>query len=287
MKYLLAVLFPLLLMISVGIQAESLNVAVSVLPQKYFVKAIGGQWVQVQVMVRPGFDPATYEPTPRQLVNLSSARLYFAIGVPFEKAWLPRFRATNPRLMIIKTQAGIRRLATPSLSGQSITFTEPNPHIWLSPPLARLQAIQIRDALIATDPIHAQAFRMGYQRFVLTIDRINRQILKLLDPTQLKHHTFMIYHPALLYFAQAYGLHEISVQTEGKSPGLREMAELMTLAKRKHIHTIFVEPQFSQRLVRTLANELDARIKVINPLPENWPVGMLAIAHALRQTLNK
>ena len=50
--------------------AEPIHVAVSILPQKFFAEAIGGEHLRVQVMVRPGFEPATYDPTPRQLAEL-------------------------------------------------------------------------------------------------------------------------------------------------------------------------------------------------------------------------
>ncbi|RUM89649.1 MAG: cation ABC transporter substrate-binding protein, partial [Thermodesulfatator sp.] len=88
--------------------AERLNIVVSILPQKYFVEKIGGDKVQVSVMVEPGANPATYEPRPRQMGMLTSARIYFAIGVPFERVWLPRFENINPSLVIVPTQEGIK-----------------------------------------------------------------------------------------------------------------------------------------------------------------------------------
>ena len=69
-------------------EKAGLNVFVSILPQKYFVEKIGGARVSVHVMVTPGKSPATYEPTPNQVVELGSADVFFTIGVPFENAFL-------------------------------------------------------------------------------------------------------------------------------------------------------------------------------------------------------
>ena len=100
----------LLSMIRVTAQeAEPIEVFVSIVPQKYFLERIGGESVKVSVMVQPGANPATYEPKPRQMVALTKAKAYFAIGVPFEAAWLNRISAVNPRMMVIQTEEGIEK----------------------------------------------------------------------------------------------------------------------------------------------------------------------------------
>ena len=91
--------------------AEKLSVFVSIVPQKYFVQQIGKDMVDVKIMVKPGASPATYEPKPRQMTELSKAKLYFSIGVPFEKAWLKKISAANPDMKVIHTDHGIKKLA--------------------------------------------------------------------------------------------------------------------------------------------------------------------------------
>jgi len=85
------------------------DVVVSILPQKTFVKKIAGDLVDVTVMVAPGSSPATYEPKPSQMKKITKAQIYFSIGVPFEKAWLPRFKAQNPSIKLIDTAKGIKK----------------------------------------------------------------------------------------------------------------------------------------------------------------------------------
>lgn len=90
---------------------ERLSVFVSIVPQKYFVQQIGKDLVDVKIMVKPGASPATYEPKPRQMAELSNAKLYFSIGVPFENAWLKKISASNPDMKVIHTDHGIEKIA--------------------------------------------------------------------------------------------------------------------------------------------------------------------------------
>lgn len=101
----------LILMISIiSIPAlAQVKTYVSILPQKYFVEQIGGDRVSVNVMVLPGASPATYEPKPKQMADLSKTDIYFSIGVPFERTWLERFRSLNKKMVIAETDKGIRK----------------------------------------------------------------------------------------------------------------------------------------------------------------------------------
>ena len=99
--------------------AEPIEVFVSIVPQKYFVERIGGESVKVSIMVQPGANSATYEPKPRQMVALSKAKAYFAIGVPFETVWLNRISAANSGMTVIHTEEGIeKRIMEDHLHGE-------------------------------------------------------------------------------------------------------------------------------------------------------------------------
>ena len=90
--------------------AAPVKVFVSILPQKYFVEKIGGDLVDVSVMVQPGANPHNYEPKPRQMVAISKTMVYFAIGITFEEIWLERIASTNPKMRIVHTEAGIEKI---------------------------------------------------------------------------------------------------------------------------------------------------------------------------------
>ena len=152
-----------------GGAASKLSVYVSISPQKFFVQQICKELADVQVMVPPGASPATYEPKPRQMATLAESRLYFSIGVAFESVWLEKIMAANPAMMLVPTDAGIRKIpmATHHHHGEEAPKEAENdhgdmadhgildPHIWLSPPLVKQQAGKILEALKAADPHHS------------------------------------------------------------------------------------------------------------------------------------
>jgi len=132
-------------------------VYVSIVPQKYFVEKIGGALVNASVMVKPGANPATYEPKPRQMVDLSKTKIYFAIGVPFEKMWLKKIAGANPKILVVHTEKGIEKMPMKADNPQGIK----DPHIWLSPPLVMIQARNILSALVVMDHANKSVYE-GY-----------------------------------------------------------------------------------------------------------------------------
>ena len=157
----------------VSLMAKPL-VSVSILPQEYFVKQIAGDTLEVNVLVGAGADPHTYEPKPKQMANLEKSSLYFAIGIEFEEAWLPKFSKSYPNLQIIPTQNGIERIKFQAHHHDEDDEHEGphnghgeheahhdheghhhhhhhgefDPHIWLDPVLVKTQAKNILDALV-------------------------------------------------------------------------------------------------------------------------------------------
>ena len=269
--------------------ASPIDVAVSIPPQKYFVQMIGGDHVTVEVLVPANAEPETYEPTPRQIARLSKVDLYMKIGVPLEQAWLKRFTAANPHMVVVDTTHGIERM--PMLQhdhdhdhGHS-SETGLDPHIWLSPVLVRIQAMNIRDALIKADPEHAADYLQGYAKLARKIDQVDSDILQSLVDHPLRQTRFIVFHPAFGYFAAAYGLTQVPIEIEGKEPGPRQLGELIAFAKKNDIKVVFIEPQFAQKAAKTIADSIGGEVVTIDPLQEDWPAGMEAIATALNKAL--
>lgn len=263
-----------------------LKVAVSIPPQKYFVDMIGGQHVHVDVLVPATAEPETYEPTPRQLVELSQDTLYMKIGVPLESAWLARFTSVNPHLVAVDTAQGIQRVPMSAHISTPTTETGLDPHIWLSPVLVRIQAINIRNALIKADPAHTADYQRGYEQLALKINQVDSDILRSLAGAKLQQSKFIVFHPAFGYFADAYGLTQVPIEAEGKEAGPKQMSKLITFAQENHIKVVFIEPQFAQKEAKTIAASIGGQVAVIDPMQEDWPAGMEAIATALKKALS-
>ncbi|WP_353570216.1 zinc ABC transporter substrate-binding protein [Candidatus Albibeggiatoa sp. nov. BB20] len=341
MKSIFSILFILLYS---NIAWAQLPVYVSILPQKYFVERIGGEHVNVSVMVQAGHSPATYEPTPQQMVKLSQTKLYFKIGVPFENVWLHKLQQNNPQLMVIDTRQGIDLQAMPDIEmlfsehheeaheheehheeaheheehheeaheheehheeaheheehheevheyeehheeaheheehhEEAHQHGEFDPHIWLSPRLVKVMAQHILQQLIKYDPEHKTDYQQNHTQFIQDLNQLDAEIQQTLSV--IKDKRFMVFHPSWGYFAQAYGLQQIPIEIEGKSPNSKDLVRLINYAQQQNIKVIFVQKQFSQKAAQAIADNIQAQLIVVDPLAENYIQNLSAIAH--------
>lgn len=249
----------------------ALNAWVSIVPQKYFVERIGGDRVQVEVMVPPGFDPATYEPKPSQIESLSEADLYVRIRVPFEEAWMSRLEASNRDMMVVDQSEGIERIGGT------------DPHIWLSPRLVKVQAETIYKALASLDAENEGYYRTNLDAFLAEVDELDAEIADRLSG--LRSRRFMVFHPAWSYFARDYDLEMIPVEVEGREPSAAEMAALIKEARDHQIKVIFAQPEFSTRSAEIIAGEIGGEVVLITPLAPNWMENLRRVAETLAEAL--
>jgi zinc transport system substrate-binding protein len=279
-------------------EAERLPVFVSIVPQKYFVEKIGDGLVDVSVMVPPGYNPHVYEPKPNQMVALSKARIYFAIGITFEEAWLDKFAAINPRMLVVHTDAGVEKI--PMLShyphellgdeGEQMAKSEhedehgtADPHIWLSPPEVKVIAKNILKALQETDPPNSAAYEKNARRFLEEIDRLDSQLRKIFAGK--KGMKFLVYHPSWGYFARAYGLEQVPIEIEGKEPKPAQLKNIIEYARKEHIKVIFVQPQFSTKSAETIARAIGGQVVFADPLSLDWSKNLLDQAEKFKAAL--
>jgi zinc transport system substrate-binding protein len=241
-------------------QAAPLQVFVSVPPQQTLVERVGGQWVDVRSMVRPGHSPHNYDPTPRQIADLAQTRLYVRTGVPFEDAWMARIRAANPTMRVLDARSGI----DPADMRGHDHGDHQDPHLWTSPPLLGQMASEVRDALSELDPAHQAEFARNFDAFAAELDALDRELQALFAPLQQR--SFMVFHPAWGHFADRYGLKQVAIEHEGKEPGARALATLIEQARRNGVGAIFVQPQFDRRHAAQVAQAIGARVVVIDPL---------------------
>ena len=276
----------LLSICSLGAEAATrpLSIFVSILPQRYFVQRIAGSTAQVSVMVRPGADPVTYEPSPRQMAELAGAQAYLRIGVPFEEAWLGKIKKSYPGLAIIDTRQGITLRHIEGHhheqdQGHESGDMAMDPHIWLSPRLVKRQAETIYKTLVALNPSQKEAYTENYREFTQDLEKVDQEIGSIIGDGQGRK--FLVFHPAWGYFADEYGLCQIPIEVAGKEPTAKELAQTIDLARRENIKVIFVQSQFDTKPAEAVARAVGGKVVQIDPLAEDYLANLVAIAKAI------
>lgn len=266
-------------------EEEKIPIFVSILPQAFFVEEIGGDRVAVDVLVQPGQSPATYAPTPKQMAKLSSSRIFFRIGVAFENVFIPKIEQSIPEILIVDTREGIHleKGENHAHEGSQHHDNELDPHIWLDPLLVKKQASIITDTLAAIDPAGASLYEKNFSAFADKLDALDQQLRQELAP--IKGKSFFVFHPAFGYFARAYGLKQIAVETGGKNPSGRHLANLIESAMEMDVKVLFVQPQFSRKSAETIARAIDGEVIAIDPLARDYFTNMRRMAQAMKQAL--
>ena len=263
------------------------TVTVTIEPYRYFVEQIAGNKVKVNVMVPAGSNPETYEPTAQQMVELSNSTLYFKVGkIGFEETWMKKLTDNAPYMIVIDTSKGI----TPAKTASGVI----DPHTWMSTTSANQIANNICKALCEEMPEDSTYFVKRQLKFKKVIDKVNRQTSHFLacakKAREMMTHQktqkvpFVIYHPALTYFAKDYGLAQYPIEEEGREPSIAQLQALIDKAKREQIQTVFIQKEFANRNTQTFIGATGAKPININPLTYDWEREMITIAQKLAES---
>ena len=223
------------------------------------------------------------------MTSLAEARLYFSIGVPFEQTLLKKITATFENLEIVDTHQGIQRRTTvePHVHEDEHEHEheagEPDPHIWLDPILVKQQARTIANTLIATDPDHRTDYQSNLQAFEADLEAVHQEIETVLAP--LKGKEFFVYHAAFGYFGQRYHLTQHAVETGGKEPSARQLAELIEKARADEVKVIFVQQQFSTQSAQAIAQAIDGVVVPMDPLARDYLENLRRMAQTIKKGL--
>lgn len=305
---------------SESVKKSSHEISVTILPQKYFVEQIAGDFLNVNVMIPPGASPATYEPTSSQLANLSNSDLYVKIGYSgFEMAWMDKLKSVNKHMTVIDCSEGINLIYEEVVHGKGrqneVRQNEGrqdedrhdeghndeghkdeghqheghrhgggvDPHIWLSPRNVRVIATNINSALAEMYPEQAKVFSHNLAAFLTKIDALDRKLEE--DLSGMEERAFFTYHPSLSYFARDYGFTQYPLELGGKTPSAAHLKKLVDIGLEKKIGVVFLQMQFDQHNAEVLAKEIGAEIVQINPLDEAWYDQMLSISEKIKANL--
>jgi len=271
------------------------NAVVSILPQQTFLKAIGGDKVNVSLMVAPGNSPHTYEPKPSQMKDISTADVYFSIGVEFEAAWLPRFKNQNKKMQIVYVGEGIKKIAMEKHThdgeqtqkkhdhkahGKDHDADGLDPHIWAGTSNAKVIAKNMFNSLVKLDSGNSAYYKVNYEKFLKEIENTDKQIKDILKNTKAGS-KFMVFHPSWGYFAKDYGLVQFAIEAGGKNPSPKQIAYLIKEAKEEGVKAVFTAPEFSEKVAMQIAKEVGIPVIKVSPLNPKWSENLIGLAKAI------
>ena len=262
------------------------TVVVSILPQKQFVEKIAQEKLNVVVMVPEGFSPATYEPTPNQLLQVSHADLYFRIGfIEFEKEYLDQIKNANPHISFVETYKNnyllkLEEHSHEKQSEETNTTETIDPHLWLDPKQVIQQVEIITDALSKQYPHESQYFFDNKERYIQELIALDQELKN--DLENLNQKTILVYHPAFGYLAHAYGFIQKHIEVEGKEPTIQDLRTIINQAKQEKITTVFVQKQFSTKGAETISSEINGQVIQLDPLAEDYLSNMRTIGQTIK-----
>lgn len=262
---------------------SQVKVYVSLAPQAYLMKRIGGAQVEVLPLVQTGESEEAYQLTPQQRKDLGDADLYYYINLPFEKALMDRLEAENKTrtkpLRMIDSCEGIDFLIMESAcschGGHHNSLKDP--HVWLDPNNMSIMASTMAKTLVELDPLFASFYQKNAADLKADLAALHAELNELLTP--FRGQSLLVFHPSYGYFAKAYGLKQIAIEKDGKEPLLQDLTDLVERIKKMKAgknppKAIFVQPNFSTRTAETLAKSLSLKVIQLDPLADDYLNGM-------------
>lgn len=248
-------------------------VAVSIVPEATFAKAVCGDLAQIVTIVPPGSSPETYEPTPKAMADFSSAQIYFTIGVPVETASV--LQKVPNTMKLVKLEEKVAK-AYPDRKFES---GERDPHIWLSPKRAKVMVQTIADEMSALDSTHKAQYEANATNYEKQLDSLDTDLKSTLSSVQNK--TFIVFHPAFGYFADEYGLKMVALEQEGKESTAQHMQELVDLAKKDGAKAIFFQAETDSKQANAFAEEIGGKTVELAPLAADYENNLKKMASTI------
>lgn len=275
---------------------DKLTIAVSIVPQETFVKAVAGDLVNVVTLIPPGQSPESYSPTPQIMQQFSNASIYFTVGVPAEHAnILPRTHDLNKNIEIVHLEEkvaqehGLRYFDEDEHHSHGTDYNHDSehshsaegydPHLWLSPKRVKTIINEISKSLSRMDSSNKETYEKNAQSYIEQLDHLDEKITNLLK--DIPNKVFIINHPSLGYFADDYNLDMISLEEDGKEATAKGLQKKIDFARENNIKVIFYQAETDSRQVKAFADDIGAQTQMIEPLSSDYINNLIEIAQAL------
>ena len=268
MLRILATLTALLLTAPAGAQAQEkeqgkLKVTATFSILGDVVKAIGGERVEVTMLVGPNADAHVYSPSPADAKKLADARVVVVNGLGYE-GWIERLvKASGTKAPVVTAAKGVKPRRTTEGHGHGHSHGHgSDPHAWQSVANVKIYAANVRDGLAAADPAGKAAYEAATVAYVAKLDALDREVRETVAKIPADRRRIITTHDAFGYFKDAYGLDFVApqgVSTESE-PSAKDVARIIAQIRRQKIPAVFMENISDPRLLKRISEETGAKV---------------------------
>ncbi len=239
---------------------NKLKVVATLYPIYDFARNVGGDQVEVALLIPPGVDPHEFELSPSDAQKVSNAKVFLYNGAGIEP-WIPNLLQgmENTNLTTVDTSKGIDFIVSKDAD-------EPgdDPHVWLDPLLAKKQVAAIRDAFIEADPAGKDYYTKNAADYMVKLDELDSEFR--IAMASCKKKDVLIAHATVGYFCKEYGCNQIAI--EGINPEAEplpaDIVKIVTQARDNKVTTVFVEKLVSPKAAQTIADEINGSTVTFN-----------------------
>lgn len=242
--------------------STKLQVTTSFYPLYFFATQVAGDRAEVTNIIPTGAEPHDYEPSAQDIIEMENSKLLILNGGGLE-AWGDKMaQIINPAQTLIITVGK-------DITDQTVIEGSSNivdPHIWLSPPLAKVMVEKIVAGFAQVDPVNAvyyEANATALTQKLSDLDTAYKTGLASCTGTDI-----ITSHAAFGYLATAYHLTQVPIAglSPDAEPSPKQLGDIVQLAKANNIKYIFFESLASPKLSETIAREIGAQTLVLNPI---------------------
>ncbi|CAA6804808.1 MAG: Zinc ABC transporter, periplasmic-binding protein ZnuA [uncultured Sulfurovum sp.] len=158
-----------------------------------------------------------------------------------------------------------------------------DPHTWTAPSNVKIMAKNIYETLIKIDIKNSAYYKKNYETFLEEIEQTDKKIKEIFT-TVPQGSKFMVFHPSWGYFANEYGLVQLSIEVEGKEPKPKTLRKIIDKARQENIKAVFTQQEFSEKSAKALARELGIKVIKETPLAKEWSSNLLKMVNAIANT---
>lgn len=242
---------------------QTSTIYVSILPLRNIVERIVEDDFPIKVLAPAGAAVESYELTPRQYVDLNRAQMIFTVGLlPFENMIISKIGRSS---RVVDLSCDIDLIAGGCDREDSCSNHGVDPHIWTSPRELQFMARTCYKAIAMNYPDSVK-YRDNYVALRRELDSLDVQCQGLIKASGVR--SVFIYHPALTYYARAYGIEQISIEDEGKEPSARRLSRLIEQGRKEGVKRVLYQSQFPASTVEIIARDLGAEAVEIDPLAD-------------------